>query len=107
MFLYNVHPSIAPWAQHPVSVQCHLHHRSPNVSILYLLVEYVNFLSIPLLDVIQPFSTRSSSPRLSLLSFILHMYPNKFSFVSMICCTMFFLHDTLLRTSSFVIFCSI
>jgi len=42
----------------------------------------------------------------SLLSFILHMRPNRFSFLSMICCTMFFMHHNLLCTSSFVIFCS-
>src|SRR6218665_1508520 len=42
----------------------------------------------------------------SLLSFILHVCRNKFCFLSMICCMMFFLHCTLLRTSSFAIFCS-
>src|SRR6218665_1231209 len=77
---------------------------------------YVNFLSASLFDVIKPFSTRSSSPRFSFHhykhhlppspAFILHMCPNKSSFLSMICCMMFFLQRILLLTSSFVIFCS-
>src|SRR6218665_3253847 len=50
------------------------------------------------------FQTSPPSPAY-ILSFILHMCPNRFSFLSMICCMMF-LHRTLLRTSSFMIFCS-
>src|SRR6218665_323289 len=48
----------------PVGVQCRLHHRS--CSILRIPVECVGFFSAPFFDVVQPFSARSSSPRLSL-----------------------------------------
>src|SRR6218665_1792759 len=71
-------------------------------------VECVDFFSAPFLDVVQPFSARSSSPRLSLhyskhhflhQSIVLLMCPNRFSFLSMICCTMFFHHRTRLLLS--------
>src|SRR6218665_297673 len=89
----------------PAGVQCRPHHRSPYAWILCLPAEYVNFLGTPLLDVVQSFSARSSSPHLFIhcskhhllhqpLSFILHMCPNKFSFLSTMCCTIFFLHHT-------------
>src|SRR6218665_3627397 len=47
----------------PVIVQCRPHHCSPRALILCLSAEDVNFLCTPLLDVIQLFSARSSSPR--------------------------------------------
>src|SRR6218665_4208839 len=50
----------------PVGVQCRLHHCPPRGAILHLPVEYVDFFSAPFLDVVQPFSARSSSPCLSL-----------------------------------------
>jgi len=104
----HIHPSIAPWAQRPaIDVQCRPHHRSPRAVNLRLSVESENFLTTPLLDVIQPFSAWSSSSQFSfhhsnitsftsLLSFILHMCPNKFNFLFMICCMMFCLHCSLL-----------
>ena len=52
-------PSIALWIQR-------LHHRFPRASIVRFPAEYMNFLSIPLLDAVQPLSVRSSSPRLSI-----------------------------------------
>jgi len=39
------------------------------------------------------------------MSFILYMYPNMFSFLSLIVCIMFFLCFNLLLIPSFVIFC--
>src|SRR6218665_3652269 len=49
----------------PVGVQCRPHHRSPRAVILRLSVEYVNFLTTPLPDVIQPFPAWSSSSQFS------------------------------------------
>jgi len=84
----------------PVGVQCHLHHHFPYAAILRLPVECVDFFYVPFLDVVQLFSARLplliSPSFINLLSFILHMCPNMFSFLSMICCTMSFLHHTLL-----------
>src|SRR6218665_2423083 len=62
----HIHPSIAPWAQRPaIDVQCRPHHRSPRAVNLSLSVESENFLTTPLLDVIQPLSAWSSSSQFS------------------------------------------
>src|SRR6218665_2947113 len=62
----GVHPSIhCSVGSAPVGVRCCPHHCSPRAVILRLSVEYVNFLSAPLFDVIQPFSALSPSPRFS------------------------------------------
>ena len=47
-------------------LQCRLRNRFPRASIMCLSVEDENVFSTPLLNVAQPFSTRYSSPRLSL-----------------------------------------
>src|SRR6218665_688157 len=64
----SVHPSIhCSMGSAPVGVQYRLHQRSCiRAVILRLPVEYVDFFSAPFLDVVQPFSARSSSPCLSL-----------------------------------------
>src|SRR6218665_1811821 len=63
---YRYVPSIhCSMGSAPVGVHCHLHHRSPHATIMRLTLECVDFLSASFLDVIEPFSARSSSPRLS------------------------------------------
>jgi len=54
------------WTALPIGVRCRIHHCSPCAAILRLPFECVDFFSAPFLDVVQPFSARSSSLRLAL-----------------------------------------
>src|SRR6218665_3143588 len=59
----SIHPLSVGSA--PIGVQCRPHHRSPHAVILRLSLEYVNFLTTPLLDVIHPFSAWFSASHFS------------------------------------------
>src|SRR6218665_453939 len=101
----------------PVGVQCPFNYHFPCVSVLCLPFQNVYFLVTPFHYIVQPFSFWSSSvfPSISpntasftsLLSYILQMYPNKFNFLSLTLCMMFFLLPILFLISSFVIFFAI